>query len=258
MFDIWCSVMRTGTNLLRWITVAAMLIVLMPLCAVSQSGDAKPADSKPVNSYETFFLTNVSSQNDLNDIQTALRNMLPRAKIYGVPTQNAISVWATADDLALAKKMIAELDRPRKVFRLTYTVTQVVNGKKTGSERFALLVTAGDHTQFRQGTRVPIITGSYDTGTMTSNSQVQYLDVGIGIDADLEVYADGVRLKTKVEQSSVSDEKSGLGVQDPVIRQTRLESTATLAMGKPMALGALDIPGTDRHEDVEVVAESVK
>jgi type II secretory pathway component GspD/PulD (secretin) len=237
-----------------------MLLALMPVCVVAQTStaEARPADAKPANSYETFFLTNAGGTNDLNDIQTDLRNMLPRAKVYGVPSQNAISLWASADDLALARKVIAELDRPRKIYRLTYTVTQMENGKKVGTEHFAVVVTAGDHTQFRQGTRVPIITGSYDTGTTTSNSQVQYVDVGMGIDADVEAYSDGVRLRTKVEQSSVSDEKSGLGSQDPVIRQTRLENASTLTMGKPMALGSLDIPGTERHEDVEVVAELVK
>ena len=34
---------------------------------------------------QTFYLANTAQQNDLNDIQTALRNLLVNAKLYGVP-----------------------------------------------------------------------------------------------------------------------------------------------------------------------------
>jgi general secretion pathway protein D len=46
---------------------------------------------------ETFYLTNAWQQNDLNDVQTALRNVLPNAKVYGVASQNAIVMRATLD-----------------------------------------------------------------------------------------------------------------------------------------------------------------
>ena len=39
---------------------------------------------------QTFYLTNAWQQNDLNDVQTALRNVLPNAKVYAVASQNAI------------------------------------------------------------------------------------------------------------------------------------------------------------------------
>jgi hypothetical protein len=55
----------------------------------------------------------------------------------------------------------------------------------------------------------------------------------------------------------VSDEKSGIGMQDPVFHQTVLEGTATIVPGKPLVLGSLDIPGTNRHQQVEVTAEAI-
>ena len=44
---------------------------------------------------QTFYLTNAWQQNDLNDVQTALRNVLPNAKVYGVASQNAIVMRGT-------------------------------------------------------------------------------------------------------------------------------------------------------------------
>ena len=38
---------------------------------------------------QTFDLANTAQQNDLNDIQVALRNLLVNAKLYGVPSQRA-------------------------------------------------------------------------------------------------------------------------------------------------------------------------
>ncbi|MDR3741201.1 MAG: secretin N-terminal domain-containing protein, partial [Terracidiphilus sp.] len=64
---------------------------------------------------QTFYLTNAWQQNDLNDVQTALRNVLtsPNFKAYGVASQNAIVVRGTPDELLLAQKIVDDLDRAR-------------------------------------------------------------------------------------------------------------------------------------------------
>ena len=63
---------------------------------------------------QTFYLTNASQQNDANEILTAIRNLLdPSVKVYLVPSQNAIVMRATPDQLLLAQKLLADLDRAR-------------------------------------------------------------------------------------------------------------------------------------------------
>jgi hypothetical protein len=84
-----------------------------------------------------------------------------------------------------------------------------------------------------------------------------YLDVGMNFDATLDEFANGVRLRSKVEQSSIAEEKSSVGAQDPIVRQTVMEGTSFLAPGKPLILGSLDIPGSTRHLDIEVVMEQI-
>jgi hypothetical protein len=71
-------------------------------------------------------------------------------------------------------------------------------------------------------------------------------------------YANGVEVTSRLDQSSVSEEESSVGKSDPVIRQATLENTALLTPGKPVMLGSLDIPGSTRHLDVEVVIEVVR
>src|SRR5579863_4060399 len=62
---------------------------------------------------QTFYLTNAWQQNDLNEVQTALRNVMPNAKVYGVQSQNAIVMRATPDELLLAQQLIDDLDKAR-------------------------------------------------------------------------------------------------------------------------------------------------
>lgn len=59
---------------------------------------------------ETFYLSNVSQQSDLNDIQTTLRNVLPTAKMFAVPSESAIVIRGTPDEIVLAKSLITSLD----------------------------------------------------------------------------------------------------------------------------------------------------
>jgi type II secretory pathway component GspD/PulD (secretin) len=188
---------------------------------------------------------------------SAVRNLLePQAKVFFVPNQNALVVSTTPDQLAVAQKLINDLDRPKKTYRLTYTIAEMDGANRVGTQHFAMIVVTGQRTVLKQGNKVPIATGSIAEGTSTK-TQVTYLDIGLNFDATLDEFVNGVRLRTKVEQLSVAEERSGLGPQDPVIRQTSLEGTSFLTLGKPLMLGSLDIPGSTRHLDLGVVMEQV-
>jgi type II secretory pathway component GspD/PulD (secretin) len=201
---------------------------------------------------ETIFLNHATGDYDLNDVQTALRNNFPYAKLYGVPGQYAITVTSTAEEIQDIKKMIAELDRPKKIYRVTYNVTDLENGKRTGTQHFSLVLASGSKGTLKEGKRVPLVTGVMgDKADSGQTSQVQYIDVGVMIEATVN----GQGLKTKVEFAAVADEKSGIGVQDPVIQQTMLENTSSVTAGKPFVLGTVEVPGTMRHQEIEVTTE---
>jgi general secretion pathway protein D len=78
---------------------------------------------------QIFYLRNVSQQNDLTDIQTAIRNMLPAAKLFGVASQNAIIMRGTPDELMLAKMLVAGLDQPKPEVLVDITVMEVSRDK---------------------------------------------------------------------------------------------------------------------------------
>jgi type II secretory pathway component GspD/PulD (secretin) len=257
----------TNKDQRRFISVTLLALVLFsigtnaqtPALDTKQAIETKPADPKTrVEHVETIFLKNVGQQNDFNDAQTALRNVLPRSAIYGVPTQNAIVLRGTEEEIQLAKKVIADIDLPHRTYRLIYTITEVDGGKRGASQHFSMVVATGAKTVFKQGTKIPLVTGSTEAASTSTNTQFQYIDVGVSIEARLEGSADGLHVATKVEQSSLAQEKTIAGVQEPVINQTVLEATSPAIPGKPVVLGSLDIPGTARHQEIELTSELVR
>jgi hypothetical protein len=233
------------------------IILAMASVGLSAAAQTQAPDSKGASEiYQTLYLTNLTQPNDATELVNDLRNMLPQAKLYYVPSQGAISLRGSAEEIALAQKILADLDKTKKIYRLTYTVTEKDSGKVIGVQHFSMIIASGTRTDFKQGSRVPVATRS--PISESTPSEVTYLDVGQEIDASLDGYLDGVRLRTKVVQSSVAEDKSLVGTQTPVIRQTTLEGTSTLVQGKPLVLGSLDVPGSTRHQEVEVVSELVR
>jgi general secretion pathway protein D len=79
---------------------------------------------------QTFYLSNVAQQNDANEIVTSIRNLLdPSVRVNLVPSQNAIIMRATPDQLLLAQKVLNDLDRARPEVVVDVAVLEVNRDK---------------------------------------------------------------------------------------------------------------------------------
>lgn len=238
--------------------LSAPVVALMLLATTAVAQDEKPETPKPPMIYQTFYLHHAVQHDQSTEIQMVLRNELSRARINYVDLQNAISIEGTADEIAAAQKIIADLDRPIATWRLTYTITATNGGQAEGTpQKVTVIVTQGSKTNLKLGTKVPLVTGSTGKDSEPS-TQVQYIDVGLNLYAKIDGASDTPVLETRIEQSSVAEERSGLGTQDPLIHQTTLEEELNVAEGKTMTIGMLDLPGSTRQEKVEVTAERVR
>ena len=269
---------------------------------------------------QTFYLSNAWQQNDLNDVQTALRNVMPNAKVYGVASQNAIVMRATPDELLLAQKLVNDLDKARPEVVVDIAVLEVSKNWErnlgiswpgsagvqlqpptnatttttcptgdtnctpttTGtnptlynlahltSNDFAVTVGAAtanalltdNNTKILQnpriraadqqkaslkiGSKIPIATGSYQTGAATAlvsslvNTQFQYQDVGVNIDVTPTVHFDrDVTLKIKIEVTAQSGSVTISGVTEPILSQRVAEQTIRLREGEANILGGI-------------------
>src|ERR1700677_4974104 len=134
-------------------------------CVLTAVAQAQAADEKAgPEVYQTLYLTNLTQQNDANELLTDLRNMLPKAKTYYVPSQSAISIRGSAEDIALAQKILSDLDKTKKIYRLNYTMTERDGGKTIGVQHFSMIVASGSRTDFKQGSRIPVATANFTSG----------------------------------------------------------------------------------------------
>src|SRR5215469_12673600 len=110
---------------------------------------------------QTFYLTNVSQQNDANEILIALRNLLDtRAKLYLIASQNAIVLRASPDELVLAEKIINDLDRTKPEVVVDVAVLEV-NRQKERNLGITLPTSIGI---------TPVATGSTGATSTTSGT----------------------------------------------------------------------------------------
>jgi general secretion pathway protein D len=263
---------------------------------------------------QTFYLSNAWQQNDLTDVQTAIRNVLPNAKAYAVAGQNAIVIRGTPDELLLAQKLINDLDKPRAevvvdiavlevsknweknlgiawpsdvsvALQTTTTSSTTSSSSSTttttttptlydlahlkasnfavtvGSAQLNILLndsntkildnprircTDQQKATMKIGERIPIATGSYQTGASTStisslvNTQFQYQDVGINIELTPTIHFDrDVTLKIKIEDSSLNGTSTISGVTEPIIAQKTSEQVIRLREGEASVLSGM-------------------
>lgn len=236
----------------RGVQSAAIIAVFLPASAlVAQSAPAQ-APGKPENEIiRTIYLHNAAGRNDLNDVQTALRSMLRRSFVYGDQSQNAIEFRGTPEDFETAQKIVADLDKPRKTYRLSYTVTSSEDGKRSGSQSFVLLARLGDSSNLNISSRLPYVIPKQSASTSVP-AEMQYFDVGLRIRATLQGSPGSLVLQSTIDQSSVTQPQPGSGIERPADHKTYLDETTVLTEGKPIQLGSLDVPGSHVHEQVEV------
>jgi type II secretory pathway component GspD/PulD (secretin) len=248
------SVATRRPSLLRPAARASFAALL--LTAAALPGHAQEQAHVAGVSVRVFHLANVARVEEASHISIALRNMLnANDRVYFIEETNDIAVAAPPEELALAERLIAEMDRPKRTYRLTYTIAESDAGKRVGVRHFSMVVVTGQRVVLKQGDKIPVATGSFSTEQKATQTQFTYLDIGINLDATIDQFGNGLRLRSKVEQSSGSESVTIENVQEPVIRQSVLEGTSVIVPGKPLVLGGIDVAGSTRHMDVEVVAE---
>src|SRR5260370_27742608 len=96
------------------------------------------------------------------------------------------------------------------------------------------------------GERIPVATGSYQTGAATAlvsslvNTQFQYLDVGVNIEITPTVHYDNdITLKIKIEVSSEANQVTISGVTEPIIAQNVADQVIRLHEGEASILGGI-------------------
>src|SRR5207244_6641800 len=74
---------------------------------------------------KTFYLSNLSQPTELQDVVNALRQILEISRIQPLPSEGAIVVRGTPDQVALAQKLVGALGRSKPAVVVDVAVLQI-------------------------------------------------------------------------------------------------------------------------------------
>jgi general secretion pathway protein D len=79
---------------------------------------------------KTFYMANLSQPTELQDVVNALRQILEVSRIQPLPSQGAIVVRGTPDQIMLAQKLVDDLDKSKPEVIVDVAIMQVSRDKK--------------------------------------------------------------------------------------------------------------------------------
>jgi general secretion pathway protein D len=79
---------------------------------------------------KTFYLSNLSQPTELQDVVNALRQILEIQRIQPLPSEGAIVVRGTPDQVALAEKLVGDLDKSKPEVLVDVAILQINKDKK--------------------------------------------------------------------------------------------------------------------------------
>src|SRR6185437_13267472 len=199
---------------------------------VAQDTQAKRRELEQ-NVVKTFYLGNVSGPTDLQDIVNAIRTVLEVQRIQQIPSQSAIVIKGTPDQLALASKMIDDIDKSKPEVIVDVWVAQVRRDKLRN-----LGITPPENmTVALQGTNTTSTGTGTGTTTTSTGGGLNFNDLQHLNSTNYAVTIDPLKA---VALFSDADTKI---MQNPKIRATDNEkATLTIADKIPIATGSFGTP----------------
>lgn len=149
---------------------------------------------------------------------------------------------------------------PAHFYHLEFVVQETgADGKPTNSRTYSgTISTSRTDRGFstRTGSRVPVATGTIDN---PKNTQFQYIDVGVSIDArDARDQDDKLALSLTTEISSLAGTQTISGVNEPVVRQNKWQAAVLIPIGKPTTVFTSDVLDNKGGMQLVVTATPVK
>ena len=151
---------------------------------------------------------------------------------------------------------------PAHFYHLEFVVQETgADGKPTNSRTYSGTVSTSRTDRgfsTRTGSRVPIATGAFGQGD-SKNTQFQYIDVGVNIDArDARDEADKLALSLIVDVSSLAGTQNISGVNEPVVRQNKWQASVLVPIGKATVVFTSDVLDSKGGMQLVVTATPVK
>ena len=152
---------------------------------------------------------------------------------------------------------------PEHFYRLKLVVEEVNDaGTVTNARTYETTVsTSGASQTIKTGSRIPVATGSYSSGSNASamNTQFQYIDLGVEATVkNAEETGNDLAFHLRMEVSSMARSENIAGVEEPVIRDNSWDTNVLVPIGKPTVVFSSDDLDSKGKMQVQVTATAVE
>ncbi len=201
---------------------------------VAQDNPAKRKELEQ-NVIKTFYLSNLSQPTELQDVVNAMRTILEVSRIQQLPSQGAIVVRGTPDQMALAQKLVDDLDKAKPEVLVEVAVMQVSRDKM---HNLGISPPTSATVQLQPN----INTNSSGSGSNSSSGSNTSNSINLNRLANLDATDFQVTIPAATATALLSDSNTKL-IQNPQIRALDGQK-ATLKIGDrvPVATGSFQ-PG---------------
>jgi general secretion pathway protein D len=187
---------------------------------------------------KTFYLQNLSQPTELQDVVNAIRAVLDVQRVQQLLSQNALVVRGTPDQIALAEKLVEDLDKARPEVIVDIAVLQISKDKsRTLGLSPPTSASVSLQSNINTGSTTTTTTTATTTSTGTGSTGLELNTLGNLNATDFQVTIPSANLSAVM---SDSDTKT---LQNPQVRALDNQK-ATLKIGErvPVATGSFQ-PG---------------
>ena len=191
------------------------------------------------NVLKTFYLSNISTPTDLQDITTVLRQVLELQKMQQVNSQNAIIIRDTPDKVAMAEKLINDLDKGKPEVIVDIAIMQVRRDKL---RNLGITPPASASVQLTGPTSGTTTTTPTTIGTATTPTTTSSNNLTLNTFQALKATDFAVSIPAATANFLFTDNNSKL-IQNPEIRASDgVKASLKIGDRVPIATGSVGNP----------------
>ena len=139
-------------------------------------------------------------------------------------------------------------NQPVHAYRVDFSINEMEAGKKINTRHYTLNENSGAYTMLSISSRVSVATPEMPHDTLEIGTHINCSVKELGEDIALDVHSDFSNFFSPDEQHSTR----------PVFRHVDINGSTLATPGKPVVIGALDDPSSDRQFQLEATVTRLK
>jgi len=137
-----------------------------------------------------------------------------------------------------------ETSQDSNIYRVSYRVDELENGKTINSRSYTLMAQAGNRAMARIGSKVPYSVGG---------DHFQWQDVYMRIDSTVKEQEGRLQVQTGLDMSLIAGKETiPSGESRPVFGQVTLQDVTSATLGRPAFVGSVEDVASNRHYEIHV------